>query len=245
MSEVRVLTEPEPLAIAGRLLLRCRGVVRSFGPPRARVEVLRALDLDLQTGEMVAILGESGAGKTTLLHLLAALDRPEAGRIEFRGRDLGGASAAVRAAYRNRDLGLVFQFHHLLPEFSAVENVMMPLLIAGTFAGRARRDAGAVLRDLGLGEALDRRPAQLSGGEQQRVAIARAVVRRPAILLADEPTGNLDERNAQVAFDLLRDLHRSRGMTTLLATHSERLAASCSRVLVMEHGSLTPRSGGR
>jgi lipoprotein-releasing system ATP-binding protein len=245
MNEVGVATEPGPQVVLGRLVLRCRGVSRSFGPPGARVEVLRALDLDLETGDMVAILGESGAGKTTLLHLLAALDRPEAGRIEYRGRELGGASAAIRAAYRNRDLGLVFQFHHLLPEFSAVENVMMPLLIAGTPAGPARRDAAAVLRDLGLGEALDRRPAQLSGGEQQRVAIARAVVRRPAILLADEPTGNLDERNAQVAFELLRDLHRSRGMTTLLATHSERLAQSCSRVLVMEHGSLTPRSGGR
>ena len=224
---------------------RARASGRPFGPPAGRVEVLRGLDLDLARGEMVAVLGESGAGKTTLLHLIGALDRPEAGVIEFRGRDVGRATPATRAAYRNRDIGFVFQFHHLLPEFSAVENAMMPLLIAGEDARTARDQAAAVLADLGLERALDRRPTELSGGEQQRVAIARAVVRGPALLLADEPTGNLDERNAGVVFDLLLDLHRKRGMTTLLVTHSERLAARCTRVVTMSDGSLTAWRSGR
>jgi len=229
----------------GPPLLRCRGVTRAYGVGSARVEVLAGLDLDVTQGEMVAILGESGTGKTTLLHLIGALDRPDSGRIEVRGREIGGAGAAARAAYRNRELGFVFQFHHLLPEFTAVENAMMPLLIGGEPPEGARPRAAALLGDLGLGAALDRRPAELSGGEQQRVAIARAIIRGPVLLLADEPTGNLDERNAAVAFELLRDLHRARGMTTLLVTHSERLAARCSRVLVMHRGSLTPLPGGR
>jgi lipoprotein-releasing system ATP-binding protein len=188
---------------------------------------------------MVAILGESGTGKTTLLHLVGAIDRPDAGAIAFRGRDIGAADPAERAAYRNRDLGFIFQFHHLLPEFSAVENVMMPLLIRGEERRKARDRAAAVLQELSLGELLDRRPGELSGGEQQRVAIARAICAGPALLLADEPTGNLDERNAAAVFSLLLELHRRRGMTTLLVTHSGRLAGKCSRVLKMEHGSLT------
>jgi lipoprotein-releasing system ATP-binding protein len=229
----------------GGALLRCARVARTFGPPAGRVEVLRNIDLDLRQGEMVAILGESGAGKTTLLHLVGGLDRPDAGTIEYRGRDIGAAGTAERADYRNRAVGFVFQFHHLLPEFSAVENAMMPLLIAGEPVPAARARAAEVLAELGLEAAMERRPASLSGGEQQRVAIARAVVCRPALLLADEPTGNLDERNASVVFEMLLELHRSRGMTTLLVTHSERLASRCSRVLRMEHGSLTPRNDGR
>jgi lipoprotein-releasing system ATP-binding protein len=227
------------------VVLRCAAVARTFGPPGGRVEVLQNLDLAVSRGEMVAILGESGAGKTTLLHLVGALDRPDSGSIEYKGRDIGAAGAAARAAYRNRDVGFVFQFHHLLPEFSALENAMLPLLIAGGPAREARDRAAAVLTELGLGPALQRRPNALSGGEQQRVAIARAVVARPSLLLADEPTGNLDERNAGAVFEVLRELHRSRGMTTILVTHSERLARLCSRVLVMEHGSLTPRNDGR
>ena len=223
-------------------LLHCAGLRRVFGPPGGKVEVLRGLDLTLVPGEMVAILGESGAGKTTLLHLVGALDRADSGVVEFRGRDLGRTSPAERAAYRNRQIGFVFQFHHLLPEFNALENVMMPLLIGGERPQAAQARAEAVLRELGLGGALLRRPTELSGGEQQRVAIARAVVPGPALLLADEPTGNLDERNAGAVFDLLLDLHRRRGMTTLLVTHSERLALRCSRVLLMEHGFLTPWS---
>jgi lipoprotein-releasing system ATP-binding protein len=229
----------------GGALLRCERLARTFGPPGGKVEVLRGLDLTLTRGEMVAILGESGTGKTTLLHLVGGLDRPDAGRIEFRGRDIASASASERATYRNRDIGFVFQFHHLLPEFDAVENVMMPLMIAGRAPSAARGAAARVLQNLGLGAALLRRPTELSGGEQQRVAIARAVVAGPALLLADEPTGNLDERNAETVFDLLLELHRTGGMTTLLVTHSERLAARCTRVLRMEHGSLTPSSGAR
>jgi lipoprotein-releasing system ATP-binding protein len=229
----------------GGALLLCEGLARAFGPPRGKVAVLHDLDLSLARGEMVAVLGESGAGKTTLLHLVGGLDRPDAGRIRFRGRDIASAPASERAVYRNRDIGFVFQFHHLLPEFDAVENVMMPLLIAGRAPSVARAAAARVLGDLGLGGALLRRPTELSGGEQQRVAIARAVVAGPALLLADEPTGNLDERNAGAVFDLLLELHRTGGMTTLLVTHSERLAARCTRVLRMEHGSLTPSSGAR
>ena len=229
---------------AGDPLLRCGGVHKSFGPPNGRIEVLRGLDLSMERGEMVAILGESGAGKTTLLHLIGAIDRPDSGSIVFRGADITAASPAARAAYRNRDLGFVFQFHHLLPEFSAIENTMMPLLIRGEERGRAARRAGALLEELGLGGSMGgRRPVELSGGEQQRVAIARALVGAPSLLLADEPTGNLDERNAEAVFSLLLDLHRRRAMTTLLVTHSARLAGRCSRVLTMEHGFLTTSAG--
>jgi lipoprotein-releasing system ATP-binding protein len=229
----------------GELLLRCTGLHKSFGPPEGRVEVLRRLDLAVERGEMVAILGESGTGKTTLLHLIGAIDRPDSGSVLFRGRDVGAADAAARAAYRNRDLGFIFQFHHLLPEFSALENAMMPLLIRGESKRHARSMAGSILEDLGLASCLRRRPTELSGGEQQRVAIARAVCGGPSLLLADEPTGNLDERNAEVVFAMLLDLHRRRGMTTVLVTHSSRLAAACSRVLRMEHGSLTPSTANR
>jgi len=221
-------------------ILRCSGLRKSFGPPSNGVEVLRGLDLAVDRGEMVAILGESGAGKTTLLHLIGALDRPDSGAILFRGREIGAAGAGDRAGYRNRELGFVFQFHHLLPEFSALENAMMPLLVRGEPRGRARAKAAVLLEELGLSACLDRRPPELSGGEQQRVAIVRALVGAPSLLLADEPTGNLDERNAGVVFELLLDLHRRRGMTTVLVTHSARLAGRCSRILRMEEGSLTP-----
>ncbi len=229
----------------GEPILRCASLWKSFGPEARRVEVLRGLDLAVWRGEMVAILGESGTGKTTLLHLVGAIDRPDAGSILFRGRDISSAGAQERAAYRNRDLGFVFQFHHLLPEFSAVENAIMPLLIRGEERRRARQRAQALLEELGLGECSERRPTELSGGEQQRVAVARAIVGGPALLLADEPTGNLDEKNAEAVFALLSDLHRRRGMTTLFVTHSARLASKCSRVLRMEHGSLTDPAGSR
>jgi len=229
-------TQPAPI-------LRCVSVRKSFASPGGTVEVLRDLALTVQPGEMVAILGDSGAGKTTLLHLVGGIDRPDAGRIEFRGVDVAAGAAAERARYRNRELGFIFQFHNLLPEFSAIENAMMPLLIRGEDRSRARARAATVLRELGLGDCLDRRPTALSGGEQQRVAIARAVAGGPSMLLADEPTGNLDERNAEAVFSLLLDLHRRRGMTTLLVTHSERLAQRCTRVLRMEHGSLTAWMG--
>jgi lipoprotein-releasing system ATP-binding protein len=230
---------------AGEPILRCAGIWKTFGPPGRRVEVLRGLDLDVWRGEMVGILGESGTGKTTLLHLVGGLDVPDRGSILFRGRDVAKAGPQDRAAYRNRDLGFVFQFHHLLPEFSALENAMMPLLIRGEDRHRSRQRARALLQELGLPECADRRPTELSGGEQQRVAVARAIIGGPALLLADEPTGNLDERNAEAVFDLLADLHRRRGMTTMFVTHSTRLASKCSRVLRMEHGSLTTPTDSR
>jgi len=229
----------------GEPILRCAALWKSFGPEGRRVEVLRGLDLAVWRREMVAVLGESGTGKTTLLHLVGAIDRPDAGSIQFRGRDIASATAQERSAYRNRDLGFVFQFHHLLPEFSAVENAMMPLLIRGEERRRARRRAQVLLEELGLGECSERRPTELSGGEQQRVAVARAIAGGPALLLADEPTGNLDERNAGAVFALLSDLHRRKGMTTLFVTHSARLASKCSRVLRMEDGSLTDPAGSR
>src|SRR5262245_10745923 len=185
------------------VVLRCAAVARTFGPPGGRVEVLQNLDLSISRGEMVAILGESGTGKTTLLHLVGALDRPDSGSIEYKGRDIGGAAAAARDVYGNRDVGFVFKINNLLPEFSALGNAFRPPLIAGPPAREARDRAAAVLTELGLGPALHRRPNALSGGEQQRVAIARAVVARPSLLLADEPTGNLDERNAGAVFEVL------------------------------------------
>ena len=221
-------------------VLRCAGLTKSFGPPGRAVTVLRDLELEVARGEMVAILGESGAGKTTLLHLVGAIDRPDSGSIEFDGWDVIGADPVDRAAYRNRRLGFVFQFHNLLPEFSAAENAMLPLLIRGVDQAEALSRSVAVLRELGLNDQIGRRPAELSGGEQQRVAVARALAASPALLLADEPTGNLDERNAEAVFSLLLDLHRRRKMTTLLVTHSARLANRCDRVLVMERGFLTP-----
>ena len=230
---------------AGEPILRCAGIWKAFGPTGRRVEVLRGLDLDVRRGEMVGILGESGTGKTTLLHLVGGLDVPDRGSILFRGRDVATAGPQDRASYRNRDLGFVFQFHHLLPEFSAVENAMMPLLIRGEDRQRSRQRARALLQELGLLECADRRPTELSGGEQQRVAVARAIIGGPALLLADEPTGNLDERNAEAVFGLLTDLHRRRGMTTVFVTHSTRLASKCSRVLRMEHGSLTGPADSR
>ncbi|MGH9749847.1 MAG: ABC transporter ATP-binding protein [Candidatus Polarisedimenticolia bacterium] len=226
-------------------ILRCLGVSKAFGPPDRKVEVLRDLRLEVGRGEMVAILGESGAGKTTLLHLVGAIERPDDGQILFRGRDIAAGDPDQRAWYRNRELGFVFQFHHLLPEFTAVENVMMPLLIRGEPRARAAARAAGLLDELGLAQVRERRPGELSGGEQQRVAIARALSGGPQLLLADEPTGNLDERNAHAVFELLLDLHARRGMTTLLVTHSQRLAGRCSRVLRMEHGSLTEPNGSR
>jgi len=229
----------------GEAIVRCTGLWKSFGPQGRRVEVLRELELSVARGEMVAVLGESGAGKTTLLHLVGAIETPDSGAILFRGRNIAAANPQERAVYRNRDLGFVFQFHHLLPEFTAAENAMMPLLIRAEDRRRSRSRALALLDELGLRDCAERRPTELSGGEQQRVAIVRAIVGSPALLLADEPTGNLDERNAEAVFALLADLHRRRGMTTLFVTHSARLAGKCSRVLRMEHGSLTDPAGSR
>jgi lipoprotein-releasing system ATP-binding protein len=219
------------------LLLRARGVSRAFKSGSATIEVLRALELELAQGESVAIVGQSGVGKSTLLHILAGLDPPDAGRVEYRGLDLFGAGPKALAHYRNAEVGFVFQFHYLLPEFSALENVALPFRI-GRRGGEFEAMAGGLLERLGLADRLHHRPGALSGGEQQRVAIARALALDPALIFADEPTGNLDPGTGMEVFALLEELQRERGFTLVLATHSERLARGCDRVLRLEQGRL-------
>ncbi len=218
-------------------LLAARGIFKSYPSGQRRIEVLRGLELEIGRGEAIAVVGESGVGKSTLLHILGGLDRPDAGRLLFEGNDVFGLDARSLAAYRNSRVGFVFQLHHLLPEFTALENVVMPFRI-GRRGGEGEEIARAVLEGLGLADRLDHRPAALSGGEQQRVAIARAVAPGPAVVLADEPTGNLDPATGAAVFSMLRDLQRERGFALVMATHSERLARGCDRVLRLEDGAL-------
>ena len=202
------------------------------------IHVLRDLQLSVEAGEMLAIMGASGVGKSTLLHLLGGLDRPDSGTVVVDGRDLGTLSDEALVGFRNLRVGFVFQFHHLLPEFSALENAEMPMRIARRPPAQARVAARALLDAVGLGERLDHRPSMLSGGEQQRVAVARALVMQPALILADEPTGDLDERTGDSLNALFRQMHRERGLTSVIATHNPRLAAACDRVLRLEGGAL-------
>jgi lipoprotein-releasing system ATP-binding protein len=204
------------------------------------IHVLRDLDLEVGQGEMVAVVGASGVGKSTLLHLLGGLDRADSGTIAVGGRELTSMSDAALVEFRNRNVGFVFQFHHLLPEFTAAENVEMPMRIARLPATEMRARAAELLRRVGLGERLVHRPGMLSGGEQQRVAVARALVMKPALLLADEPTGDLDEPTADRLHALLREMHAEHGLTSIIATHNPQLAAACDRVLRLEHGRLAP-----
>lgn len=218
--------------------LEVRGLSKSYRVGGRALPVLRGLDLAVERGEMVAVTGASGVGKTTLLQLVGGLDRAGAGRIRAGGVELTTLGDDALVAFRNRSVGFVFQLHHLLPEFSALENVEMPMRVARRPAAEARAGAEALLREVGLGGRLDHRPGMLSGGEQQRVAVARALVMRPALLLADEPTGDLDESTGAAIHDLLRDMHRAYGLTSLVATHDERLAAACDRVLRLAGGRL-------
>ncbi len=214
-------------------------LTKTYRTATGPLTVLRALDLSVEQGQMVAVVGASGVGKSTLLHVLGGLDRFDAGTIRIGDATLGGMSDEEVVAFRNRHIGFVFQFHHLLPEFDAVENTEMPLRIARESIATARPRAEELLRRVGLGDRLDHRPGTLSGGEQQRVAIARALVMRPALLLADEPTGDLDEQTADALHELLCGMHREHGLTSIIATHNTRLASRCDRVLRLEGGRLS------
>ena len=214
------------------------GVDKSYKVAGGAVSVLRQLDLAVEPGEMVAIVGASGVGKSTLLHVLGGLDTIDAGRVHIAGEDLHAMKPDDLVAFRNRHVGFVFQFHHLLPEFTALENAGMPMRIARRRPMEREERATMLLDRVGLHERLTHKPGMLSGGEQQRVAIARALVMEPSVLLADEPTGDLDEHTAEALHALLREMHRERGLTSIIATHNPRLAAACDRVLRLEEGKL-------
>jgi len=220
-------------------LLAAAGIVKGYPSGERRIEVLKGLDLEIAPGEAVAVVGDSGVGKSTLLHILGGLDRPDAGSLRFRGGAVSFDDGPAIALFRNRQVGFVFQMHYLLPEFSALENVLMPFRI-GRRAGGAEDAAISVLGRLGLKERLHHHPGALSGGEQQRVAIARAVAPGPALILADEPTGNLDPATGIAVFSLLRELQSERGFALVVATHSARLASGCNRILRLVDGLLRP-----
>ena len=224
----------------GVSFVAARALVKSYEVGPQKLYVLRDLDLDVRQGEMVAVVGASGVGKSTLLHLLGGLDNADVGTIHVAGHEVSSMSDAARVEFRNRNVGFVFQFHHLLPEFTALENVEMPMRIARLSGAEARERAADILRRVGLGERLAHRPGMLSGGEQQRVAVARALIMKPALLLADEPTGDLDEPTAATLHALLREMHAEHGLTSVIATHNPQLAAACDRVLRLEHGRLAP-----
>jgi lipoprotein-releasing system ATP-binding protein len=227
---------------SGQILL-VENLRKTFHSGSQEITPLNEINLSIERGEMVAIVGPSGAGKSTLLHMLAALDTPTSGTVYFGGNSLRSLSEAELAEYRNRAVGFVWQRHHLLPDFTAAENVAMPLLVRGEGLGQALRAAEEWLGEVGLADRAAQRAGELSGGEQQRVAIARALVNRPALLLADEPTGDLDERSAENVFELMQRLHSSHHLTSILATHNLLLARRTDRVLALEHGRLA--AGGQ
>ncbi len=228
-------------------LIEVQGVGKSFFTPAGELKILKGIDLTIKAGEVVGIVGASGVGKSTFLHILGALDRPTSGKVFYEGRDIFSMDNGSIAAFRNKTVGFIFQFHHLLPEFTALENVMMPGLIslgsrikqlkAPGYAEVAEKAKG-LLDELGLSERKDHRPGELSGGEQQRIAVARALILDPKVVLADEPTGNLDTQTGEELFNLLIRLNRERGITFVIVTHNESLSKRCDRVLRMVDGRL-------
>lgn len=224
--------------VSNAAILETRGLVKRYPTAEGELEVLSGIDLDIRTGEMVAVVGESGTGKSTLLHLLGALDRPTSGTVFFEGEDVFAKKDEALADFRGRSIGFVFQFHHLLPEFSALENVAMPAMILGQSLDEARPRALELLELLGLRDRAEHRPSELSGGEQQRVAVARALMNRPGLVLADEPTGNLDTRTADILHDELRRLASLNDQAFVIVTHNPTLAALADRILRLEGGRL-------
>jgi lipoprotein-releasing system ATP-binding protein len=219
-------------------LLEVRNLYKSYATGANRVDVLNGIDLELEAGTTTALVGASGAGKSTLMHLLGALDRPTSGSVLFQGEDIFKKSDGQLADFRNKSIGFVFQFHHLLPEFTALENVMMPALIARVPRSRAKQEAQELLNDVGLGQRLTHRPGELSGGEQQRVAIARALTLGPELLLADEPTGNLDMKTSDSIHAMLTELQERKGLTLVVVTHNERLASAMGTTIRLVDGKL-------
>lgn len=219
-------------------LLEVRDLCKTYTTGSNRIEVLNGINLVLQAGSTTALVGASGAGKSTLMHLLGALDRPTSGAVLFHGEDIFNKNDRQLAVFRNQSIGFVFQFHHLLPEFTALENVMMPALIARTPRNKAAQNAQALLNDVGLGQRITHRPGELSGGEQQRVAIARALALEPELLLADEPTGNLDMKTSDGIHAMLSELQLKRGLTLVIVTHNERLAAAMGTTVRLVDGKL-------
>lgn len=221
------------------MLLQATGIYKSFGQGPNSIKILKGVNIDIHTGEMIAIVGASGSGKTTLLQILGTLDAPSSGTIMFRGKDLARTGENALSRHRNENVGFIFQFHHLLPEFSALENVMMPGLIRGKERNDLRKKARELLHQVNLSHREEHRSGELSGGEQQRVALARALIMQPALLLADEPTGNLDSSNGSQVFEMLRKMTSSLSLAVIMVTHNQELAGAMDRRLTLQDGLLS------